>query len=373
MRDTTMKKRELFVFAGQSNMMGASIFPVARSLAVRDAWEYRHKCRRFGAERGEFVPASFSCGEFSYCDLTAAYGDCRDPLVKSRLTDYSQNTFFCPAMSSRRTMDEVGNGGPCRRYSEADYPSAASFPPIFAEKWEALGHSLAYAQIAKGGVSISAYFSDDMAEEYRARAEDYNVLHPDEPPLKTVLSPSPSSSAYFAEKCRDFFADSEEKFHGEDLSEKIFVWHQGESDATRHPTAGYRILMQILRDYVQRLGFTRFAVLRVGSWGMPVTADIMRAQEEFCTFDGGVMLTRAASFMPLYGEDESLFFTEPPKACYRNCRDGFLLPEGEPKERNQHLNEKAFTVMADVAAENLHRLLYTGEPLVLEKEIVRFR
>lgn len=367
-----MKKRELFVFAGQSNMMGASIFPATRKIETRDAFEYRHKPRRFGAERGEFVPASFACGEFSYCDLTAAYGECHDPLVKSKLTDYSANTYFCPAMSSRRGADEAGNGGGYSRYSEADHPCAASFPPIFAEKWEALGHSLAFAHIAKGSTSIAAYFDDSMVEEYLSLARAYNAAHPDEPALKTELAHTPRAAAYFAEKCRDFFADSEANFPGEDLSEKIFVWHQGESDRARHPSAGYRLLMQILWRRLQGLGFTRFAVLRVGEWGTPDTAKIMRAQEDFCAMDGGVMLTRAASFMPLYGKDESLFYLEPPEEKYRNCRDGFLLPEGEPTNRNQHLNEKAFSVMADAASANLHRLLYTGEPLVLEKEIVRF-
>ena len=96
-----MKKRDLFVFAGQSNMMGAAVFPPRQEICLKDSYEYKHKVRRLGAERGEFVKSGYPCGEFSYTDeaMTLAYlPENVDENGNSRLANYSGSTCFCPAM-----------------------------------------------------------------------------------------------------------------------------------------------------------------------------------------------------------------------------------------------------------------------------------
>ena len=65
-------KRDLFVFAGQSNMMGASVFSPQKNLHIKDSYEYKHKARRLGREENPFVKADYPVGEFSYADLERA-------------------------------------------------------------------------------------------------------------------------------------------------------------------------------------------------------------------------------------------------------------------------------------------------------------
>ena len=55
-------RRDLFVFAGQSNMVGASVFPPKYSLCTKNSYEYKHKMRRLGMSTGEFVPAGYPVG-----------------------------------------------------------------------------------------------------------------------------------------------------------------------------------------------------------------------------------------------------------------------------------------------------------------------
>ena len=56
-----MSTRELFVFAGQSNMMGAAVLPVQVAISAADCYEYKHKPRRMGEARGRFVSAGYPC------------------------------------------------------------------------------------------------------------------------------------------------------------------------------------------------------------------------------------------------------------------------------------------------------------------------
>ena len=62
-------KRELFVFAGQSNMMGAAVYPPQMPINMDKSYEYKHKPKRLGAPRGKFVSTVYPVGEFSYKDM----------------------------------------------------------------------------------------------------------------------------------------------------------------------------------------------------------------------------------------------------------------------------------------------------------------
>ena len=86
---------DLFVFAGQSNMMGAAALGPQTDTFTDKAWEYKYMPRLRTGEAGEFVPAGYPVGEFHYKDLTVAYGDrLTDLSYRSTLIDYSVNTYF---------------------------------------------------------------------------------------------------------------------------------------------------------------------------------------------------------------------------------------------------------------------------------------
>ena len=146
-------KRPLLVFAGQSNMMGAAVYPSRDQIFYIRSFEYLHKPRRFGCARGEFKSYGFPSGEFSYMDLEKAYGGATDPTAKSELADYGANTYFCPSMANL-TDEESREVSPFASYSEANMQAGACLPPYLIELLEREGLACAYTQIAKGGVAI---------------------------------------------------------------------------------------------------------------------------------------------------------------------------------------------------------------------------
>lgn len=325
-------KRPLLVFAGQSNMMGAAVYPPKEQIVFAQSFEYLHKPRRFGCARGEFKSYGFPSGEFSYYDLEKAYGGATDPTAKSTLADYGAHTYFCPSMSNLTVVDGREGSVPFAVYSEANMQPGVCLPPYLVELLEKEGLACAYAHITKAGVPISFYLSE--------------------------------GEGYFAEKVRDFFADSEAAFPQDDTSCRVLLWHQGESDGGRSASA-YLADLTALRAQALSLGFTHICILRVGIWGDPAIADIMRAQEEFCRiYPDCHMLTRVASYIPWAGMDNTAWLAGPiPEEC-QNCRDSFF------GFGNQHINDKGFRTMAAHAAPNLIRVLAGEEPILEEERIL---
>ena len=356
-----MKKRELMVFAGQSNMMGAAVYPPRDPARSQHSFEYKHRDRRrFG--RGTFVPAAHPAGEFSYVDLSLAYGEeYLSPDGKSRLTNYWDNTYFCPAMASLCSEEEKTLHR-FIEFSEETMQGGASLPPLLAREWEARGGCCAYAHIAKGGMSIRHFLTAEMGGTYQSRINAYNALH------GTSLSCDPrlhdqqaGAAEYFLEKCRDFLAEAEEHFADEDTSEKIFVWLQGESDADC-TAVEYETYLSVLWDSLKEIGFTKFFMLRIDIWGDPRIRAVMDAQERFCRRnDDAYMMTRALSFIP-YTEPTGLLSTVTDE--YRLCRDNAYGFD------NPHLNEKAFALAAARVADNMVRVLREGREPLLEAERV---
>ena len=170
---------------------------------------------------------------------------------------------------------------------------------------------------------------------------------------------------YFCEKTKDFFADAKKYFWGEDLSEKCFVWLQGESDAYMTKQE-YMAFLEVLFERVKKLGITKFFIIRVGYWADDRISQIMLAQEEFCqTTCNAYMLTRACSNMPFFEQDESSWFIRHPGERYQKCRDSFYGFD------NWHINEKGFKVIAKQATKNLFRVLRENQSPNLEKENVK--
>lgn len=63
----------MFVFAGQSNMMGACALPPKHGLKIKKSLEYKYKPVHIGTGRGVFSPVGYDSGEFLYKDISLAY------------------------------------------------------------------------------------------------------------------------------------------------------------------------------------------------------------------------------------------------------------------------------------------------------------
>ena len=326
-------KRPLFVFAGQSNMMGAAVYPASKQIYFKNSFEYLHKPRRFGANMGEFKNYGFPCGEFSYKDLEKAYGDTTDCSAKSNLTNYTENTYFCPSMCNLEN-DEEKSVLSFKAYSEATAGAGTSLAPFIVKGLEENGFACAYTHIAKGSVKISHFLEGEACE-------------------------------YFYQKVNDFFADSEIKFPNDDLSEKVLVWLQGESNSE----IGYENYKASLKQFWERLkenGFTKFFMIRVGYWGNKAITDIMKAQEDFCNeTENAYMLTRVCSFFEYKSQNTDGWFKNPITEEFTLCRDSFYGFD------NQHINEKGFKVIAKYALPNIIKILFENkEPLLEEENII---
>lgn len=360
-----MKKRELFVFAGQSNMMGAGVYPPREKIEVKNSFEYLHKGVRMGEEVGRFKIAGFPCGEYTYKNLSEAYPNGMSFEAKSPLADHTNNAYFDVSMSNLKNEEDKTQKLFCE-LSESNFTPAPAIPPYFAMNWEALGHSSAYAHIAKGGVSILHYFNDEMLSEYReliAKRIDNYVENPCIQNIYTDMCRG--ASAYFLEKTGAFFKDSQVRFANEDLSQKYLVWLQGESDI-KLSVIEYKTMLEVFWKKCKELGFTKFLCIRVGYFGCDEIVNIMKAQEEFCNeTPDAYMMTRAYSLMPYAGQEQSEWFSEIPTDEYQYCRDSFY------GFTNQHINEKGHLLLAKRLAENLHRMSYMNKEPLLESELVK--
>lgn len=322
-------KRPLFVFAGQSNMMGACVFEASEQIYYKNSFEYLHKPLRMGKEMGEFKTFGFPVGEFSYKDLNLAYSK-MDPEQKSELDVYRENTFFCPSMCNLDSEEEK-TVHPFSYFSEANNRKAVSLAPFVVKELEDRERVCAYTHITKGGMPIS-YFVDDEAAEY------------------------------FDLKVKDFFADSEKQFASDDTSERVLVWLQGEADA-KYGYDHYCTYLKKLWERTLDLGFTRFFIVRVGYFGNEAIGDIMKAQEDFCNAtENAYIITRVCSFLE-WAKPKKGWLTRVDDE-FNFCRDSFY------GFNNNHVNEKGFKVIAKYATPNMVRVLFENKEPILEEERV---
>lgn len=354
-------KRDLFVFAGQSNMVGACAYPPKKKVSLRNSFEYKHTPKRLGAKSGSFVSTVYPVGEFSYIDLKSAYApDMVDENGLSKLNNYRENAYFSSSMSNLKSEAER-SVHPFAIYSESTAPLGATLAPFLVEEWERLGGACAYAHIAKGGVPIGYYFTDEMVKEYEVVIEVYNEKH------GTSYSPDiheriEGAADYFLEKCRDFFEDAKSAYPEDELSNKCLFWLQGEADA-KYASVEYQLRLEVLWKEAKKIGFTHFFIIRVDYFGSPLIHRVMRAQENFTDSNSDVyILTRAASYLTFPGQEEDGWFKIAPGEEYRNCRDSYFGLS------NDHINEKGFILIAKRSAQNLYRVLVEGKEPILEEE-----
>ena len=349
---------DLFVFAGQSNMMGAAVLEPEVDTFTDKALEYKYMPKLRGAENGSFVPAQNPAGEFHYKDLTAAYGDkLNDLSYQSTLTNYSANTYFCPAMRN----DTKGFAA----QSEADTYPGASLPPYFVTEYADYGHSSVYAHMAKGSVKITHYFTEEMMTRYNALIAQYNAQNGSSYPALTRSNLSGAGDAFDGEYTA-MLVDYADFAPHTTVENKCFVWLQGEGDAGGSYIE-YKLKMQVLWEHLQELGFTHFFVLRVGYWGNAGIRNVIKAQEDFCAEnDNCCIVTRAPSLVPYPGATTDNWWISEPSAEYDDCRDSYVVNSG-----NHHFNEKAMQIFAERSAKNVHRVLHLGLEPVLEEENIQ--
>ena len=346
-------KRPLFVFAGQSNMEGGAVYPPSEQIILDDSYEYLHKPRRFGEKTGIFKRTGFPTGEFSYEKLEEAYSPLDDCFTRSSLNAFFEHTYFVPALSNLKNEADK-SVYPFADYSEAHFVPSPCLPPYLARDWEARGHVCAYAHIAKGAVSIEHYLNPDML----ARFDRERASLPNAHDATYRMAMTGAAGAYFDEKVRDFFTDSEARFPNDDLSIRALFWLQGESDP--HWTqAEYLLALKLLWEQARALGFTHFFCIRVGHWGDYSIAGVIKAQEQFFSeTEGAYMLTRVSSYFPMPGYDESNWFIETPPAETENCRDSWF------GFANDHYNQKGFELISSRCVPNLERILFENLSLI---------
>lgn len=341
-------------------MMGASVYPAKEQTYLGRSYEYLHKPKRLGGLEGVFKRECFPSGEFAYKDLNLAYpyGDA----VKSTLNRYYDNTYFCPSMTNLKA-EYTKQVYDFDVFSESSSdPLASSIAPYIALEWEKLGRQCAYAHIAKGGVSINHYFTMEMIDDLNRRIREHNQKFGTSLEIQALAESSIGASEYFSTKTRDFFEDSARKFEGENLDNKCLVWLQGECDSTM-PKNLYRLYLDTLWDWLKRLGFTHFFVIRVGYWMQDEIVNIMRAQEEFCeqTSDA-YMLTRICSYMPMTVQNLDAWYDGEDVGEYTYCRDSYYGYD------NQHINDKGNQMIAKSATANIYRVLVDHLDVSLESE-----
>lgn len=337
-----MKKRDLFVFSGQSNMMGAAALPPEHTLDIKSSVEYKFRNRYVTGGKGKFKPVSYDCGEFLYCDKSV-YPE----TGLSTVASYGKTTYFVPAMANRDLAFADA--------SESNYTKGACMIPYFCEEYESLGESPIVCHIAKGGVPILHYFSEDMINEYnRRKAPEFVKVEANEM--------QNGANRVWTEKCRALFEEAEAEF---EVGRKIFVWLQGENEGD-FSCDEYKLKLQILYEHIKREGFDYFFIVRVGYWDNPSVIKVMNAQEQFANeHEDCYIVTREMSFMldlgKTYPED---WFIRMPDEKYEKCRDSYYGYD------NSHINEKGFMIVAKAIAKNSYRILVENKPPILEEELL---
>ena len=357
-RDMPPEEIDLFVFAGQSNMMGAAhLAPVDNPVTI-DSYEYKYQNILKGGDKGEFVYAQNPAGDWHYMDTEVAYGEQYLDVAtgKSKQSNYSSTMYFIPACRDQ----EKGFSG---QSEYLNYPSA-TMAPYFAQYYSELGRKCVYAHMAKGACNIIHYFTTDAMEEYNRLISDYNTANSTSYAALTSSDLSGAGDAFDA-KYKAMLRDYAEFAPDKTIANKCFVWLQGESDV--HVYAQYKLRLQALWTHLQSIGFTHFFILRVGFWGSTSVIHEIKAQTDFCAENENCyIVTKAPSLIPHPSANTTNWWISEPSSEYADCRDSYLA-----NTSNHHFNEKAHKIFARRSAENINRILHLGLPPVLEEENIK--
>ena len=341
------RTRDLFMFCGQSNMMGACDFIPKHTPNAPNSLEFKYKNEYLGRGEAYFAPISNDVGEFLYCDPEKAYPNGEE---NSSLSEYHPNTYFVSSMA--------GLGKPFATYSEANHTQGSSLLPHFCENYEKYGEAPLTAHCAKGAVKIAHYFNAEMAAEYnRLKAPEHKEM--------VLTDMETSANRVFTEKSLAFFHAAEEKVGRENVGKKVFLWLQGESDGS-DTEEEYLLKLEILLRYIKSIGYDTFFCIRVGYWDNPHIIHVIRAQEALCSeHEECYMVSRSVSFMPNpKGNLPEDWFTEQPDEKYEGCRDTY------GNSYNSHINERGFMLLGEEVAANAYRILRENKAPILAPELL---
>lgn len=349
---------DLFVFGGQSNMMGAPYLPPVENPVTYYAFEYKYQNVLKGGSKGEFIYAQNPAGEWHYKNPSTAYNATYLDAAtgKSKLTNYGSNTHFIGALRNKEAEFAAQS-------EFSNYPGA-SLPPYFAREYAKLGNPCIYAHMAKGSTQLTHYFDTEDNAQYNGLITAHNAANGTS--YATLTSVTGAGEA-FNEKYNAMLRDYAELEPDNTIANKCFVWLQGESDAARSTYDEYMIKMKVLWSHMQKLGFTHFFVMRVGYWGNANIINIIKAQEDFCrNNDNCYIVTRAPSLIPYPGATTSNWWIKEPDEIYAGCRDSLVT-----STTNNHFNEKGHKLFAQVCAANINRVLHLGLEPILETENIK--
>lgn len=339
-------KRDLFVFSGQSNMMGSCVIPPKHLFSYKYSYEYLHKNKRLGKDIGDFKKEAYPVGEWSYRDLNEAY---KNNEKLSSIDNFMTNTYFSQAISNINQVNDL-------TYSEKNNEVGVSLAPVFVNRWERLGRKCAFAHIAKSAISLSYFLNNDMVDEA-------NKNLPLELKQNHLSDFHNETSNYFFLKLNDFFIDSKKRF--DDLSDnKVLFFLQGEADCYTDYLV-YKEFLRVFFNKCMKYGINKIIIIRVGYWDhMEHLKDIMKAQEDIAKeMDNVYIGTRILSFIPFSKDDYHLYNGSINKN-YLYCRDSDYGYD------NHHINLKGFKLIAKQLIPNTVRIINNKKPL-LEKEKVK--
>lgn len=356
------KDVDLFIFSGQSNMMGACALPPTKTEKSLFCYEYKYKKRLRGGDTGEFVYAQNPAGEWHYMNPSYAYNSTNldTESNKSKLTNYAANTWFVSAMSNASGDNTETNDFSV--YSELTCKPAPSLPPYIAREYAKLGNPCIYSHIAKGGVRIEYFFDEEMVNKYNQLIQEYNQEHGT---VYSNITEYNSAINPLLEKYSAMIEDFNKLYSDKIIKSKSFVWHQGEANAFE-PADTYKLKLQVLWNKLKENGFDNFLIVRVGYFGADGIINTMKAQEEFCNENNNCyIITRSISYMLYPDQDTSSWFVKDLGNDYKNCRDSFA------GYNNNHINEKGFSFSSIRAAYNIDRILNKGLNPELEEENIK--
>lgn len=347
---------DLFVFSGQSNMMGgvfaedfaAGYGPWQKTNGKVDTRNTPYICQPISAEETK--------GSYEYKYLTDTFETVDSQTPTGELVKTADGTALCKPSGTYELNGTTMVAPFVKQYTESGYKSIS-------------------AQIALGGTQLCDWMTSSeiaevlLSDEYAFHAQSGAVPQGASPRLlagnERVL--------LFERKLQALTDSFTRDFAGCTIASKNFVWLQGENDADALFTAAglneeatqsamlgsmtlYKKCLEVFWKRLQSYGFERFMIVRVGFWTAPNRdIAIMAAQEQFAAEnENAYILTRAMSYMPnpksLYGKWGYNAIEE----AYALCRGVSYSIYGNP-----HLNEKGHILLgtrsANAAAEIVHK------------------
>lgn len=356
---------DLFVFSGQSNMMGGVFYedftagygPWPKTNGIVDVENTSYIQQPVYAEE--------TAGSYEYKYLTDTF----------ETVDYTN-----PTGELIKTEDGTAL---CKASGTYEINGTTMVAP-FVKEYTAHGYKSISAHIALGGTQACDWMtSSEIAQVLLSQEFDFHMQSGATPQSTSPrLVGGDERVLLFERKLEAMLQSFGREFPNGKIGSKNFVWLQGENDADALFTATgltgdaatnamlgsmtlYKKCLEVLWTRLQSYGFDNFMIVRVGFWTNPNRdIAIMAAQEQFAAETEGVsVLTRAMSYMP--NPKSNYWGSQTVEEDYRLCRGVNYAIWGNP-----HLNEKGHIVIGTRSADMAAEILHGGTSYELEEELI---